>query len=114
MFADTLIRFTNKVGENLWVKGASFKDEPGYKVKSVTFTRVREQAARFRGEVADEIANQFFNNLVATEKANGGLVKDYSAEHRVKAAAYYKAMREHQDELIAEFKKALSGLNLGF
>ena len=92
-------------GRPLYVASVSFKDgdNNGYAVKSVTFTRVLEKAARFRGEVAEAIVKQYFTKVVSTVTPEGVLIKDYIAELRPIAEAYFRSRREVQ----AAFDNAL-------
>lgn len=101
----TCIRFQNACGDPLYVASVSFKDgvNNGYAVKSVTFTRNLEKATRFRTEVAEAIVKQYFTKVVATVTPDGALIKDYCAELRPIAEAYFRNRRE----IVETFNNAL-------
>lgn len=113
----TVIRFTlinrkTRTTSPCWVSGATFADGPGYKVKTIAYTRDRAKAARFSTIAAISIAEQYYTNPASVELADGTLLENETAQLRqeqwrrcVKAAQLRQQVSDDFNQFFADIQK---------
>jgi len=99
-----VIRFALKNGAGSYVKSASFKPGPGYKVTRVVFGRNLSDAAPFSRVAAEAIASQYYRHVVTVHRSDTGeLNLEATLEVQRRAASYRRA----QAAVVREFNQTL-------
>lgn len=118
------LRFAVTRGPEAWVKSVRFADGPGMKVKSVSFTANRSEAAPFSRAHAHAVAEGYSHRVVAVYTTDGKLheaatleLAQAHAESRRKHAAAQAQFRKDMNEFwagafaaVPELRKALESL----
>lgn len=108
------LRFAVKRGPEAWVKSVRFADGPGMKVKSVSFTANRSEAAPFSRVHAHAVAEQFYNRIIAVYTTDGRLHEEATSElakaNDEKRRKNAEAVRQFNEDMRAFWADALANV----